>query len=294
MYLEHFGLREYPFSTTPDPRFYYPSAKHREALACLLYAVEQRKGFALVSGEVGAGKSMLCRAAFDRFGEDVDTALLVHTSLTAKQFFQAVCAKFGIAVKGKSKFELVRDIENYLLDRSQMNRTAVLVVDEAQNLGRRVLEEVRLLGNLETASDKLIQIVLVGQPELRTIIGSPELRQLNQRITIKFHLGTLSAEEVSEYIDHRLRVAGANGDPIFDDAAKARLFRASSGIPRVVNVLCDHALLEAFVNDRRVVGEDAARGAIAELDGYYMDAQPEVHSAERNALRSRGDLEERA
>jgi len=291
MYLEHFGLRAYPFSTTPDPRFYYPSAKHREALACLLYAVEQRKGFALVSGEVGAGKSMLCRAAFERFGADVNTALLVHTSLTAKQFFQAVCVEFGIAVKGKSKFELLRDIKDYLLDQSRINRTAVLIVDEAQNLGRGVLEEVRLLGNLETASEKLIQIVLVGQPELRTIIGAPELRQLNQRITIKFHLGTLSAEDADGYIDHRLRVAGANGDPIFDDDAKARIFRASNGIPRLINVLCDHALLEAFVNGWRSVEETAVRNAIAEMDGYYMDAPEEVGSTERDASPSRGDSE---
>jgi len=283
MYLEHFGLREYPFSTTPDPRFYYPSAKHREALACLLYAVEQRKGFALVSGEVGAGKSMLCRAAFERFREDVDTALLVHTSLTAKQFFQAVCAEFGIAVKGKTKFELLRDIKDYLLDRRHRNRTVVLVVDEAQNLGRGVLEEVRLLGNLETASDKLIQIVLVGQPELRKIIGAPELRQLNQRITVKFHLGTLSAEEVGGYIDHRLSIAGSDGKAIFDEGAKARIFRASSGIPRLINVLCDHALLEAFVNDRHAVGESAVCKAIAEMDGYYMDDPAEIRSAAPDA-----------
>ena len=148
-----------------------------------------------------------------------------------------------------------------------------------------------MLGNLETASDKLIQIVLVGQPELRTIIGSPELRQLNQRITIKFHLGTLSAEDAGGYIDHRLRVAGANGGPIFDDDAKARIFRASNGIPRLINVLCDHALLEAFVNGRRSVEETAVRNAIAEMDGYYMDASEEVGSAERDASPSRGDSE---
>lgn len=279
MYLEHFGLTAFPFSTTPDPRFYYPSAKHREALACLLYTVEQRKGFALVSGEVGAGKSMLCRAALSRFGDQVDSALLVHTSLTAKQFFQAVCAEFGIPLKGKSKFELIRDIKDFLVERQNLNRSCVLIVDEAQNLTRDVLEEVRQLGNLETASEKLVQIILVGQPELRQVIAQPDLRQLNQRITVKFHLGALSTDDVSGYIDHRLKVAGANGAPVFDEEAKNAIFRASSGVPRLVNVLCDQALLEAFVNDRRHVGLETIRKVVGEMDGYYMDAPAEVQPA---------------
>ena len=281
MYLEHFGLSACPFSTTPDPRFYYPSAKHREALACLLYAVEQRKGFALVSGEVGAGKSMLCRAAVTRFGDQVDTALLVHTSLTAKQFFQAVASEFGIALKGKSKFELIHNIKDFLLDRQRMNRTAVLIVDEAQNLGRDVLEEVRQLGNLETESEKLVQIILVGQPELRALIGTPDLRQLNQRITVKFHLGALSVEDVAGYVDHRLQVAGASETPLFDEDAKIEVYKASGGVPRLVNVVCDQALLEAFVNDRHEVGLETIRKVISEMDGYYMDAPTEIHAGAR-------------
>ena len=279
MYLDHFGLKALPFSTTPDPRFFYASAKHREALACLLYAVEQRKGFALVSGEVGAGKSMLCRAALERLGDQVDTALIVHTLLTAKQFFQAVCAEMGIAVKGKSKFELIRSIRDYLVDRQQMNRNVVLLIDEAQNLTRTVLEEIRLLGNLETASQKLIQILLIGQPELRGVIALPELRQLNQRITVKFHLGTLSREDVSGYIDHRLQVAGYTGETLLDGDAKEEVYHFSGGVPRLVNVVCDQALLEAYVNERQHVGKETIRKVLAEMEGYYMDAPPALQSA---------------
>lgn len=271
MYLDHFGLKAFPFNTTPDPRFFYPSAKHREALACLLYTVEQRKGFALVSGEVGAGKSMLCRAALERFGDDVDTALIVHTSLTPKQFCQAICAELGITLKGKSKFQLIQDIKAYVLDRHRTSRRVVLMVDEAQNLKRDVLEEVRLLGNLETASEKLVQILLVGQPELRRLIGSPELRQLDQRITVKFHLGPLSSEDVSGYIDHRVKIAGAVANGLFDTAAKDAVARASGGVPRLVNVTCDQALLEAFVADQNAVGPETIRKVVAEMEGYYMD-----------------------
>ena len=280
MYLEHFGLKTPPFSTTPDPSFFYPSSKHKEALACLLYAVEQRKGFALVTGEIGAGKSTLCRTALDRFGERVDSALLVHTSLTPKQLFLAVCAEFNLPTNGRSKIELVQVIKNFLVERKEMGRTVVLIVDEAQNLGMHVLEEVRLLGNLETSSEKLVQIVLVGQPELRRTIASPELRQLNQRITVKFHLGMLGPEDVAAYVDHRLAVAGAAAEPpIFEPDAKHEIFQASGGVPRLINVLCDQALLQAYISDERSVKPETVRRVIADMEGYYMDAPAGMRQA---------------
>ena len=279
MYLEHFGLSMLPFATTPDPRFYYPSAKHREALACLLYAVEQHKGFALISGEVGAGKSMLCRAAIERFGPHVDTALIVHTLLTPKQFLQAACEELGIVTKGRSKGQLISDVKRFLMKQREMRRDVVLVVDEAQNLSSKVLEEVRLLGNLETARDKLLQILLVGQPEMRRLIAAPELRQLNQRITVKFHLGTLSAADVSGYIDHRLKVAGLSENGLFDANAKAAVFEAAGGVPRLVNVICDQALLEAYVKDERLVNHETVRRVVMDMEGYYMDAPAEMRSA---------------
>jgi len=279
MYLEHFGLKAFPFSTTPDPSFFYPSAKHKEALACLLYAVEQRKGFALITGEVGAGKSMLCRAVLERFGPEVDAALIVHTSLTPRQFFYAFCTELGLSVKGKTKIELIHAIRSLLLEREAARRNVVLMVDEAQDLSPVVLEEVRLLGNLETAREKLLQIILVGQPELRRLIGTPELRQLNQRITVKFHLGRLSAEDTCSYIDHRLSVVGVAANGLFEPEAKVEVFRASGGTPRVVNVLCDQALLQAYVTHEKSVTLASVRRAVAEMEGYYMDAPASVQGA---------------
>jgi general secretion pathway protein A len=279
MYLNHFGLTHHPFNTTPDPRFFYPSAKHREALACLLYAVEQRKGFALITGEVGAGKSMLCRAALDRMGDAVDVAVIVHSSLSAKQFFQAICAEFNIPAARGSKFDLIRRIKDYLVQRHAEGRNCVLLVDEAQDLDGKVLEEVRLLGNLETSSTKLMQIILIGQPELRRLIGSYELRQLNQRITVKFHLGALDEADVGEYIAHRLRIAGAQNGELIDAEARREIHRASGGIPRMVNVICDQALLQAFVSEEHSVNFETVRRVLAEMEGYYMDSP----AAERKA-----------
>jgi len=279
MYLDHFGLTAFPFATTPDPRFFYPSAKHKEALACLLYTVEQRKGFALITGEVGAGKSMLCRAALQRLGERVDAALIVHTSLTPKQFFQAACAEFNLPATGKSKIELIHAIKNFLVERREQGYNVLLIIDEAQNLSQKVLEEVRMLGNLETASEKLMQIILVGQPELRSLIGRPELRQLNQRLSVKFHLGTLSPDDVSAYIDHRVSVAGAGDNGLFDAEAKAAVHRASGGVPRLVNVLCDQALLQAFVTDQKGVDQNVLRRVVSEMEGYYMDTPAPMRNA---------------
>jgi len=279
VYLEHFGLTMFPFSTTPDPRFYYPSAKHREALACLIYAVEQRKGFALITGEVGAGKSMLCRAALEKLGDRVDKAVIVHSSLSPKQFFQATCEEFHIQGAKRSKIELIHAIKGFLEQHYEEGRNTVLIVDEAQNLSRNVLEEVRLLGNLETSSVKLLQIVLIGQPELRRLIATPELRQLNQRITVKFHLGALSAADMGAYIAHRLAVAGHSNGALFEMDAQEEIFKAAGGIPRMVNVICDQALLQAYIGDDTVVRLDTVKRVLSEIEGYYMDAPAQMRSA---------------
>jgi general secretion pathway protein A len=280
MYLEHFGLEVYPFGTSPDPRFFYPSAKHKEALACLIYAVEQRKGFALITGEVGAGKSMLCRAAFAEFGDHVLTALVTHTSLSPKQFFQAVCAEFNIPYRNRSKIELIHAIKALLENQRNQQRNVVLIVDEAQNLSIAVLEEVRMLGNLEAAHEKLIQIILVGQPELRQAIGTQELRQLNQRLAVKFHLGALSLQDVAAYVDHRVRIAGRDSDiSLFDDDAKRKLYDYTQGVPRLVNVTCDQALLQAYVSDHPRVTFEIMRQVVSETEGYYMDAPPSQRDA---------------
>ena len=219
MYLEHFGLKEYPFSTSPDPRFYYPSAKHREALACLIYTVEQRKGFALISGEVGAGKTMLCRAALQRLGDGVESAIRLphlHHAHPVPEGHRGRVRAWTPGARRRSRSSTC--CGHFLAGRWRQGRNVVLIVDEAQALSAEVLEEVRLLGNLETTTEKLMQTILVGQPELRRLVGQHRLRQLDQRIAVKFHLGALSPDDVPPYIDHRLQVAGGGG--IFTPAAK--------------------------------------------------------------------------
>jgi len=278
MYLEHFGLKAFPFSTAPDPRFYYPSAKHREALACLLYSIQQRKGFALITGEVGSGKSMLCRAARQRLSDGVHVAMVTHTSLSADEFILAVVAEFGVRSQERAKIQMVNAFRNYLGEMHRQGRTVVLIVDEAQDLSPEALEEVRLLGNMETATDKLLQIILVGQPELRHLIGTHQFRQLDQRITVKFHLGTLCYRDVDAYIDHRLQVAGAEEPGLFDADAKFEVFKASGGVPRLINVTCDQALLQAYVQEERAISVDIIRRVVAERDGYYMNRTGEVMS----------------
>ena len=278
MYLDFFGLSKYPFSTAADPRFYYPTGKHREALACLMYTVQQRKGFALITGEVGAGKTMLCRAALARFGEMVEVALVSHTLFGPKQFMEAICSEYGMETSDKTKFDLVNGLKRFLLERWQEGVPVALIVDEAQDLAHQVLEELRLLGNMETGSEKLLQIILVGQPELRRIIATAELRQLEQRLALKFHLSPLSAREVSGYIRHRLHVAGGKNE-VFDAAARDQVHKASHGIPRLVNILCDQALLQAYVNDEPKVTAEVIRRVVADREGYYMEDDEESGNA---------------
>lgn len=283
MYLEHFGLEQFPFSTAPDPRFYYPSAKHREALAILLYTIRQHKGFALVSGEVGSGKTMLCRAALQRLGEGIRPAMLVHTLLTPEDLLRAVLAEFGIEKPGESKADLLHALKQFLLRCHAGRETPVLILDEAQDLSVEALEEVRLLGNLETSTEKLLQIILVGQPELRRAIGTDQLRALDQRIAVKFHLGRLADQDVHAYIDHRLGLAGAGDRELFGPEAKQAVCAASEGIPRLVNVICDQALLQAYVQDEPTVSLQTVTATIADIEGYYMDRDAEPSDPEPTA-----------
>jgi general secretion pathway protein A len=290
MYLQHFGLSTYPFSTAPDPRFYFPSAKHREALACLLYSIEQRKGFALITGAVGCGKSMLCRTALERLGRSVEAAMVAHTSLAAREFLQAIIAEFRLTTRTAAKVQVLGVLKDFLIRARREGRNPVLIVDEAQDLAPNVLEEVRLLGNLETSTEKLLQIILVGQPELRHKIGTYQLRQLDQRIAVKFHLGTLCEEDVNQYIDHRLRVAGAADADLFDPEAKAAAFKVSAGVPRMVNILCDQALLQAYVADERRVSGQIMRRVIADREGYYLDRPAQVLRGEVSPGLVRGSV----
>jgi general secretion pathway protein A len=267
VYLKYYGLSEPPFSITPNPRFLFFSAKHREALNHLLYGIRERKGFVQLTGEVGCGKTTLCRALLGQLGPEYATALILNPVLDADQLVKAIAMEFGLFVNGHDRLETVEMINQFLLGQVRQGREAVLIIDEAQDLTDSLLEQVRLLSNLETDERKLLQIVLMGQPELRDRLNQHALRQLRQRITVRYHLRPLGRWEVGEYVRHRLQVSGANGAPSFSAAALWRVHGYSQGIPRLVNAVCDKALLAGFVEQRDRIGYQMVRTAIQELEG---------------------------
>jgi general secretion pathway protein A len=268
IYQQFYGLKEPPFTITPNPRFLYFSAKHREALNHLLYGIRERKGFVQLTGEVGAGKTTLCRALLEELPSDqYSTALILNPVLNPEQLIQAIATEFGLDVRGKDRFQTLQIINHFLLEEMAKQRDVVLIIDEAQNLTTELLEAVRMLSNLETDDRKLLQIVLMGQPELRDRLNEHEMRQLRQRITVRYHLRPLRFNEVKDYIRHRLHVSGANGTPYFSNAAVWRIFNYSKGIPRLVNAVCDKCLLAGFVHQREDISFNLAGQAVRELEG---------------------------
>jgi general secretion pathway protein A len=267
VYLEYYGLKEPPFDITPNPRFLFYSAKHREAFNHLLYGLRERKGFVQLTGEVGAGKTTLCRAMLEQLDGHFATALILNPVMSPDELMKAIAIEFGLQVKGLDRLETVGAINEFLLKQVEKNQEAVLIIDEAQDLADELLEQVRLLSNLETDERKLLQIVLMGQPELRDRLNNPRLRQLRQRITVRFHLPPLSRFEVNQYIQHRLEVSGAKGAPYFTRSALWRVYHYSHGIPRLVNAVCDKALLAGFVQQRDCINYNMVGLAIRELEG---------------------------
>jgi general secretion pathway protein A len=269
MYLSFFGLNEKPFAITPDPRYLYLSERHAEALAHLLYGINEAGGFVQLTGEVGTGKTTIVRSLLAQTPKNAEIALILNPKMTAPEFLLTICEELGIGVPDSalgSLKDLVDILSEYLLRAHGVGHRVVLVVDEAQNLSPEVLEQVRLLTNLETNTQKLLQIILIGQPELRELLARVELRQLAQRITGRYHLNPLSHEETAAYVRHRLRVAGATTD-IFAPPALNAVFRLSQGVPRVINVICDRALLGAYSLDRHRVTASLVRSAAAEVFG---------------------------
>jgi general secretion pathway protein A len=267
VYLDYYGLTEPPFDITPNPRFLFYSAKHREAYNHLLYGIRERKGFVQLTGEVGAGKTTLCRAMLEKLSQNYSTALILNPILNADEMMKAVAIEFGLDVKGMDRLDTVASINNFLLWNVEQGKDTVLIIDEAQNLTEELLEQVRLLSNLETDNRKLLQIVLMGQPELRDRLNSPGLRQLRQRITVRYHLAPLNQSEINEYIQHRLQISGAKGIPHFTRPALWRIHHYTGGIPRLVNAVCDKALLAGFVNQRQELDYRVIGAAIRELEG---------------------------
>ena len=269
MYLDYYGLTEPPFDITPNPRFLFYSAKHREAFNHLLYGIRERKGFVQMTGEVGAGKTTLCRAMLEQLDERFSTALILNPVMSADELIKTIALEFCLPVHGLDRVDTLSVINNFLLHQVECGKETLLIIDEAQNLTEDLLEQVRLLSNLETDDRKLLQIILFGQPELRERLNSPRLRQLRQRITVRYHLLPLSRQEVSEYVRHRIHVSGGNGTPGFTRPALWRIHRYSRGIPRLVNAVCDKALLAGFVQQREQIDYRMVGEAVHELEGHF-------------------------
>lgn len=267
MYLEYFKLSEMPFNITPDPRFLYFSQQHREAYDHLLFGITHRKGFIELTGEVGSGKTTLCRAVLSALDKTVETALVLNPSLTETQLLRAMLNDFGLEVRGRDRLSYIETLNEFLLDRNRQGVNVALLIDEAQDLSPQVMEQIRLLSNLETDQHKLIQIVLCGQPELKARLARPDLRQLRQRITVRYHIRPLSETDLARYIDHRLRVAGSDGRISFDAGAVRRLYRYSRGCPRLVNAVCDHAMLAGYVHRTNCIDARCVDAAIRQLEG---------------------------
>jgi general secretion pathway protein A len=266
MYLEYYKLSEFPFSITPDPKFLYFDSSHRDAYQHLLYGITSRKGFIALTGECGCGKSTICRAVLDALGDTAKTALILNPVLDGPQLLRAIVEDFGIRPTAFDRFSLIQALNAFLLEQAQSNTLAVIVIDEAQDLPVKTLEEVRLLSNLETASQKLLQIVLSGQQELNDRLADPALRQLRQRITVRYHISPMVFNEIGPYIRHRLKTAGAPDNLVFTSAAVMKIARYSHGIPRLINAICDYALLAGFT-----AGTFTIDGACVDRAEYQLE-----------------------
>lgn len=267
MYYRFYGFSEPPFNITPDPKYLFLSEHHQEALNHLLFGIRERKGFMQLTGEVGSGKTTLCRALFNELNGNCLTGLILNPRLSEPQLIRAILTELEVPGIARDRLTNIERLNDFLLERLRTGKDVVLVIDEAQDLKPNLLEQVRLLSNLETDNRKLIQIVLMGQPELRDILDTAELRQLRQRITVRYHLEPLSREDTRRYIDHRVSVAGSRGVPYFENGAIRRIHRYSRGIPRMINALADKALLAGYVHRAERITGKLVRLARKELEG---------------------------
>jgi general secretion pathway protein A len=267
MYQDFYGFKEMPFNITPDPKFLYLSPTHQDALQHLKFGVSQKKGFIVLIGEVGCGKTTLCRRFLSELDpQHYDTALILNPRVTETQMLKAILTDLGETKLARSQVDLVAQVNKVLLERIERGRDIVLIIDEAQNLKVEVLEQIRLLSNLETDKQKLLQIVLMGQPELKQVLAREDLRQLRQRILVHYELHPLSQSDVNHYVQHRLILAGSTGWPSFTKWALRAVHRGSGGIPRMINSLCDKALLSAFVRESDEVTYWDVRRAIRDVE----------------------------
>ena len=271
MYNTFYGFKEPPFNPTPDNKFFFPSEKHEEALHSLMYTIKERKGFAVITGEIGAGKTTVWHALLNRLDPGTKLALITNTHLTSKQILMAILEDLGVPYKDKwAKVRLLSSLNKYLIQQASLGFNVVLVIDEAQNLKIEVLEEIRMLSNLETDKEKLIQILLIGQPQLNYLLDSKELIQLKQRVVVYYHIHPLDKEETERYIEHRLRIAGFNNgrgfsSPLFTSLAIDKIYSFSRGIPRLINSICDRALLTGFIREKKEISSQIIEEVTQEL-----------------------------
>ncbi len=270
MYCKFYGLKERPFNVTSDPSFFFSSKNHKEAISHLLYGVSQRKGIIVLTGEIGTGKTTVCRFFLNQIGKNVKTAFILNPHFSETQLIESINRDFGIPLNQGSKLDMVQELNNFLLKESKAGNNVVLIIDEAQNLKPGILEQLRLLSNLETEKDKLLQVILVGQPELKEKLNLYNLRQLRQRIMVRYHIGMLEHDEVKAYIYHRLRVAGAQKPIEFSEESINLIMNFSNGTPRLINMICDRALLAGFVAETYRIDANIINRCMEEFHNYQV------------------------
>ncbi|MDD5465316.1 MAG: tRNA (adenosine(37)-N6)-threonylcarbamoyltransferase complex ATPase subunit type 1 TsaE [Candidatus Omnitrophica bacterium] len=272
MYCKYYGLKERPFNVTSDPAFFFSSKKHKEAISHLLYGVSQRKGIIVLTGEIGTGKTTICRFFLNQVGKNVKTAFILNPTFSEVQLLESIIRDFGISTRDKTKLGMVLELNNFLLRESAAGNNLVLIIDEAQNLKPGLLEQIRLLSNLETEKDKLLQVILVGQPELNERLNLYDLRQLRQRIMVRYHIGPLDNDEINSYINWRLEIAGAQNSRQIEFSAEAvdMISHFSGGTPRLINMICDRALLAGFVSETIRIDFNIIKKCVEELDSYSV------------------------
>jgi len=273
MYEKFYEFTEKPFNTTPDSRFFFPSEKHTEALNSLIYAINERKGFVVITGEIGAGKTTVCRTLLNKLDLNTKVATITNTHLTCKELIAEILEELEVDYKAGTKQKLLSQLNHYLIKQLAQDINVVLIIDEAQNLTPKVLEEVRMLSNLETEREKLIQIILVGQPQLKAKLENPKLEQLKQRIAVYYHLNSLSNSETQDYILHRLKLVSQNGCDIFSTEVMGLVYEHSRGIPRLINLICDSALLSGYICDTRKISENIVSEVIRGIEFKYSTEQ---------------------
>ncbi len=272
MYRKFFKFKKYPFCNTPDTEFFYESENHTEALSSLIYAIKERKGFATITGDIGAGKTIISRKLLNKLESNVEVGLIPNTCIREDNFLKVICDEFHLPTKDFSEVELLSSLNEYLLRSLEEDKNVVLIIDEAQNLPLSTLEKIRMLSNLETEKEKLLQIILLGQSELKELLSQPESEQIRQRIHVWFHLKALNKQEAYEYIAYRLQIAGYNGPELFTQQAISQIFHFSKGVPRIINTISDNALLIAFVRGVQKVDHHIIEEVAKDL-GYTAEVK---------------------